>query len=65
MMKAALEAARSVNPTTKVIAVTVLTSLGDDDLPAVGQTPPAGDQVLRLATLTQRLRPGWRGLFGA
>ena len=40
MMKAAREAARSVNPDTKVIAVTVLTSLSDADLAAVGQTPP-------------------------
>ena len=36
-----------------MIAVTVLTSLSDDDLAAVGQTPPAGDQVLRLAQLTK------------
>jgi orotidine-5'-phosphate decarboxylase len=53
MMKAALDAARAVNPRTKVIAVTVLTSLSDDDLVAVGQTPPAGAQVLRLATLVK------------
>ena len=54
MMKAALEAARAVNPATRVIAVTVLTSLGDDDLAAVGQVPPAADQVQRLATLTRQ-----------
>lgn len=36
-----------------LIAVTVLTSLDDSDLAAVGQTPPAGDQVKRLAALTQ------------
>ena len=53
MMKAALEAARSVNPKTKVIAVTVLTSLNDAELMAVGQTPSAGEQVLRLAQLTK------------
>ena len=53
MMKAAVEAARSVNPKTKVIAVTVLTSLNDADLMAVGQTPSAGEQVLRLAQLTK------------
>ena len=53
MMKAALEAARTANPKTKVIAVTVLTSLGDDDLVSVGQRPPAGEQVLRLATLAR------------
>jgi orotidine-5'-phosphate decarboxylase len=53
MMKAALEAARAASPKTKVIAVTVLTSLSDEDLPAVGQMPPAREQVLRLATLTR------------
>jgi orotidine-5'-phosphate decarboxylase len=53
MMKAAVEAARSVNPNTKVIAVTVLTSLNDAELMAVGQTPSAGEQVLRLAQLTK------------
>ena len=53
MMKAAGDAARSVNPATKVIAVTVLTSLSDHDLALVGQTPSAGEQVLRLAQLTR------------
>ena len=53
MMKAAREAAHSVNPKTKVIAVTVLTSLNDNDLAAVGQRGPAQEQVLRLATLTR------------
>src|SRR6185312_447295 len=36
MLKAARDAANAVNPATKVIAVTVLTSLSDDDLTAVG-----------------------------
>jgi orotidine-5'-phosphate decarboxylase len=53
MMKAAADAARSVNPAIKVIAVTVLTSLTDHDLALVGQTPSAGEQVLRLAQLTK------------
>ena len=53
MMKAAGDAARSVNPATKVIAVTVLTSLSDHDLALVGQTPSAGEQVLRLGQLTK------------
>ncbi len=53
MLKAAVDAARRVNPQTKVIAVTVLTSLGDDDLQAVGQRGPAAEQVTRLATLTR------------
>jgi orotidine-5'-phosphate decarboxylase len=53
MMRAALEAAHGVDPRTKVIAVTVLTSLDDSDLAATGQTPPAADQVVRLAKLAQ------------
>jgi len=54
MMRTALEAVRTVSPSTKVIAVTMLTSLGDEDLPSVGLTPPVGDQVLRLAALAQQ-----------
>ena len=53
MMRAGLEAARGVDPRTKVIAVTVLTSLDDADLAATGQMPPAADQVVRLARLAQ------------
>ncbi len=33
MMRAAVDAARTVSPSTKVIAVTMLTSLSDEDLP--------------------------------
>lgn len=54
MMRAGLEAVKSVNPSTKLIAVTMLTSLSDEDLPSVGLTPPVADQVLRLASLTQQ-----------
>jgi orotidine-5'-phosphate decarboxylase len=50
MMKAAVEAA---NPRPKIIGVTVLTSLNDDDLEAVGQRGPSGDQVARLAKLAK------------
>jgi orotidine-5'-phosphate decarboxylase len=53
MMKAAAEAVRGVSPKTKVIAVTVLTSLSDSDLAAVGQAASAGEQVLRLAQLAK------------
>lgn len=53
MLKAAMESARATNPAMRVIAVTVLTSLDDDDLAAVGQMPPARDQVLRLARLAK------------
>jgi orotidine-5'-phosphate decarboxylase len=54
MMRAALDAVKSVSPSTKLIAVTMLTSLGDEDLPSIGLTPPVGDQVLRLAGLAQQ-----------
>ena len=54
MMRAAADAAKSVSPSTRVIAVTMLTSLGDEDLPSLGLTPPVADQVLRLASLTQQ-----------
>ncbi|HEY1877483.1 MAG TPA: orotidine-5'-phosphate decarboxylase, partial [Rhizomicrobium sp.] len=54
MMRAAVEAARSVAPSTRVIAVTMLTSLADEDLPLVGLAPPVADQVLRLAALAQQ-----------
>src|SRR3954468_12756197 len=53
MMKAALEAAHGTGRRTRLIAVTVLTSLHDSDLLAVGQTPSAGEQVLRLAQLAK------------
>ena len=52
MMRAAKEAAASVDPNVKAIAVTVLTSMDDTDLSAVGQ-PAAADQVVRLARLAQ------------
>ena len=54
MMRAAMDAVKSVSPSTQLIAVTMLTSLSDEDLPSVGLTPPVGDQVLRLAALTQQ-----------
>lgn len=50
MMKAAKAACASE---TKLLAVTVLTSLDDSNLTAVGQSVPAADQVERLARLTQ------------
>ncbi len=57
MLRAAIEAARSgaagagVAP-PKVVAITVLTSLGEDDLGAVGQQGPLPDQAQRLADLS-------------
>jgi orotidine-5'-phosphate decarboxylase len=59
MMRAALAAAEEAAAKAgcarpRLIAVTVLTSLSDDDLAAVGQQRPVGDQVRRLAALTRR-----------
>lgn len=60
--KAMMQAARDAAAETadklgirrpKVIAVTVLTSLDDGDLQAVGQATPTSDQVRRLAKLTK------------
>jgi orotidine-5'-phosphate decarboxylase len=58
MMRAALDAAGETatklgKPRTKIIAVTVLTSLADSDLDAVGQRGPMLDQVRRLALLAR------------
>lgn len=58
MLQAAVEAVREGAEDAGVeapwvIAVTVLTSLDDDDLAAVGQRTPAAEQVVRLARLTQ------------
>lgn len=47
------EAAKLGKAAPKVLAVTVLTSLDDANLQSVGQSIPARDQVLRLATLTK------------
>lgn len=59
MMKAALDAASfAAEPLgimrPMVIAVTVLTSMDESDLDAVGQRGPAVEQVVRLAELTQK-----------
>jgi orotidine-5'-phosphate decarboxylase len=54
MIQAARAAADEAGPQRlKLLAITVLTSLDDADLDAVGQRGPAGDQALRLATLAQ------------
>jgi len=53
MMRAAADAARSVPKPSKVIAVTVLTSLEQQDLAAMGIGGSPLDQVVRLAKLTK------------
>jgi len=56
VIRAAVEAA----PSTLVAAVTVLTSLGDDDLGRIGLGGPVPDAVLRLAVLS--VEAGAQGL---
>jgi len=51
MMRAAVEARGSAR--TKIVGVTVLTSLDDNDLAATGQVGPAAEQVQRLALLAK------------
>ena len=55
MLDAAREAAETAGSATRplVIAVTVLTSMDDSDLDAVGQKSPPSEQVVRLAQLSQ------------
>lgn len=58
MMRAARDAAHETANSLgiappRIIAVTVLTSLGDDDLTVVGQAGPARSQAVRLARLTR------------
>ncbi|HYD65113.1 orotidine-5'-phosphate decarboxylase [Azospirillum sp.] len=54
MMRAAVEAASAAGANRpKILGVTVLTSLDDGDLGAVGQATPVGDQVVRLARLAK------------
>jgi orotidine-5'-phosphate decarboxylase len=56
MMRAAVEAAAKAAPERqrmKLLGVTVLTSLDDGDLTAIGQRSPAAEQVKRLALLAK------------
>jgi orotidine-5'-phosphate decarboxylase len=57
---AAIEAAVQALPATKIVAVTILTSLNDDDLGEIGMGGPVSDAVLRLAALA--VQAGARGL---
>lgn len=53
MMRAAKDAACSADPNVKVIGVTVLTSIADQELRAVGQGDSVALQVERLARLAK------------
>lgn len=53
MLRAATEAAKSY-PKLQVLAVTVVTSLTDDDLKETGVAASCAEQVLRLARLAER-----------
>ena len=57
---AAVRSAVEAAPDTKIVAVTVLTSLGDADLERLGVAGPVGDAVRRLAALA--VEAGARGL---
>jgi orotidine-5'-phosphate decarboxylase len=53
MMRDAADAARVIDPKVKVLGVTVLTSIDDAVIGAVGQRGPAAEQVVRLAKLAK------------
>ncbi|MBL6939672.1 MAG: orotidine-5'-phosphate decarboxylase [Alphaproteobacteria bacterium] len=53
MMREAVAGARAVDPRVMVVGVTVLTSIDNDILGAVGQRGPAAEQVVRLARLAK------------
>jgi orotidine-5'-phosphate decarboxylase len=57
---AAIKAAVQAVPDTRIVAVTVLTSLSDADLDRIGIAGPVGDAVRRLAALS--VEAGARGL---
>jgi orotidine-5'-phosphate decarboxylase len=63
MLLAASEAARAANPDLKVLGVTVLTSMGADDLAQLGISGSLIDEVLRLATLA--LASGCHGIVAS
>jgi orotidine-5'-phosphate decarboxylase len=63
MMSAATEAARNLNVALMVLAVTVLTSLDDNDLDKLGVHGRVQDQVLRLAALA--LASGCEGVVAS
>ncbi len=63
MLRAASEAAHAVNPDLRVLGVTVLTSMAENDLEMVGIQGDVLDEVLRLATLA--LYSGCHGIVSS
>jgi orotidine-5'-phosphate decarboxylase len=63
MLRAAAESARGVNPEVAVLAVTVLTSMGSDDLEEIGSSGKMLDQVLRFGQLA--LQNGCAGVVSS
>jgi orotidine-5'-phosphate decarboxylase len=63
MLRAAVEAARAINPALMVLGVTVLTSLDENDLQRVGVQGTVTDEVLRLAKLA--LGSGCQGIVSS
>ena len=61
-LRAAVEAA-SPFPALKVLAITVITSLSDHDLPEIGLTPPVSSQVARLTKVA--LTSGCHGVVAS
>jgi len=63
MLRAAVEAARATHPALIVLGVTVLTSMGEDDLDKIGVRGTVQDEVLRLAALA--LANGCQGIVAS
>jgi orotidine-5'-phosphate decarboxylase len=63
MLRGAAEAAEKLNPKLLVLAVTVLTSLNDEDLGMLGVRGTVSDHVLRLAALA--LANGCKGIVAS
>ncbi|HEV2697700.1 MAG TPA: orotidine-5'-phosphate decarboxylase [Terriglobales bacterium] len=63
MLQAAVQAAREQSAAPQVLAVTVLTSMNDDDLHEIGWQGHVEDQVLRLASMA--LKAGCAGVVSS
>lgn len=63
MLRAAVQAAHNANPALRVLAVTVLTSMDENDLERIGARGPVVEQVTRLAALA--LAEGCQGVVAS